>query len=35
LSNVTVFSIGFDRIGTTGGSGMVFVDDIRLNLPSQ
>jgi hypothetical protein len=33
LSNVTTFGIGFERTGATGGSGMVFLDDIRLNLP--
>jgi hypothetical protein len=33
LSNVTTFGIGFERTGATGGSGMVFIDDIRLNLP--
>jgi hypothetical protein len=33
LSNVTTFAIGFDRTGVTGGSGVVFVDDIRLYLP--
>ena len=30
LGNVTMLSIGFERTGATGGSGMVFVDDIRL-----
>ena len=30
LSNVTQLAIGIERIGTTGGSGMVFIDDIRL-----
>jgi hypothetical protein len=35
LNNVTVFSIGLERTGATGGSGMVFIDDIRLNLPLQ
>ncbi len=30
VSNVTSLSIGFDRIGATGGTGMVFIDDIRL-----
>jgi hypothetical protein len=30
LSNVTTFSIGFERTGATGGSGIVFIDDIQL-----
>jgi len=30
LSNVTTFSIGFERTGGAGGSGVVFIDDIRL-----
>jgi hypothetical protein len=30
LSNVTELTIGFERIGGTGGSGMVFLDEIRL-----
>jgi len=30
LSNVTTLTIGFERTGTDGGSGMVFVDDILL-----
>ncbi|MHC4352293.1 MAG: LamG-like jellyroll fold domain-containing protein, partial [Planctomycetota bacterium] len=30
LSNVTEFSIGFERIGTLGGQGMVLLDAIRL-----
>jgi len=30
LSNVTQFTIGFERTGTIGGSGMVFIDDISL-----
>jgi hypothetical protein len=30
LSNVTGLSIGFERIGFSGGSGMVLFDDIRL-----
>jgi hypothetical protein len=33
LSNVTTLSIGFERMGATGGSGLVFVDDIRLLFP--
>ena len=33
LSNVTTFAIGIERTGATGGSGMVFVDDIRLYFP--
>jgi Concanavalin A-like lectin/glucanases superfamily/F5/8 type C domain len=30
LSNVTTLSIGFERIGTVGGQGMVLLDGIRL-----
>ena len=30
LSNVTQLAIGIERIGNTGGSGMVFIDEIRL-----
>jgi len=30
LSNVTQLSIGFERTGISGGSGTVFIDDIRL-----
>ena len=30
LSNVTTLTIGFERTGAVGGSGMVFIDDIRL-----
>jgi len=30
LRNVTKLTIGFDRTGTTGGLGMVFIDDIQL-----
>lgn len=30
LTNVTQLTIGFERKGGTGGSGMVFVDEIRL-----
>jgi hypothetical protein len=30
LSNVTTFVIGIEKTGATGGSGMVFIDDIRL-----
>jgi hypothetical protein len=30
LSNVATLSIGFERTGGSGGSGMVFIDDIRL-----
>ena len=30
LSNVTTFIVGFERTGATGGSGTVFIDDIRL-----
>jgi Concanavalin A-like lectin/glucanases superfamily/F5/8 type C domain len=30
LSNVTKLTIGFQRIGTVGGQGMIFLDGIRL-----
>jgi hypothetical protein len=30
LSNVSTFTIGFERTGATGGSGIIFIDDIRL-----
>jgi hypothetical protein len=30
LSNVATLTIGFERTGATGGSGTVFIDDIRL-----
>src|SRR4030042_1427836 len=30
LSNVITLTIGFERTGATGGSGMVFIDDIAL-----
>jgi hypothetical protein len=30
LSNVTQLSIGFERTGPSGGTGVVFIDDIRL-----
>ncbi len=33
LSNVTSVTIGFERIGATGGTGMVFIDDIWLYSP--
>ena len=33
LSSITTLIIGFERTGTTGGSGMVFVDDILLYSP--
>lgn len=32
LSNVTSFSIGFERTGATGGSGTMLIDDIRLYI---
>jgi hypothetical protein len=34
LSNVTTLTIGFERIGATGGSGVVYIDDIRLYAPA-
>ncbi len=33
LSDVTMFTIGFERKGATGGEGIVFIDDLRLYLP--
>ena len=33
LSNVTTLTIGFERIGASGGSGIVFIDDIWLYRP--
>ncbi len=30
LSSIDTFSIGFERTGTTGGTGTVLIDDIRL-----
>lgn len=33
LSNVTTLTIGFDKTGANGGSGMVFIDDIMLYAP--
>ena len=33
LSNVTTLTIGFERTGTTGGTGTVFIDDIQLYAP--
>jgi hypothetical protein len=30
LNNVSTIAVGIERIGTTSGSGMVFIDDIRL-----
>ena len=30
LNNITKLSIGFDKTGSTGGSGTVLIDDIRL-----
>jgi hypothetical protein len=34
LSNVTTLGIGLERTTSPGGSGMIFIDDIRLYLPS-
>jgi hypothetical protein len=34
LSNVTTLTIGFERTGGAGGSGMVFIDDIWLFAPA-
>jgi hypothetical protein len=33
LANVTDISIGLERTGATGGSGMIFLDDIQLVRP--
>lgn len=33
LNNVTSLTIGFKRTGATGGSGIVFLDDIQLYKP--
>ncbi len=33
LSDVTTLTIGFERTGTTGGTGMIFLDDIQLYTP--
>ncbi len=30
LSNITTLSLGFERTGVTGGTGIVLIDDIRL-----
>jgi hypothetical protein len=35
LNNVTVLVIGFEKTGTSGGIGTVFIDDIRLYLPQE
>ena len=35
LTNVTQFGIGLERIGESRGSGVLFIDDIRLCLPEQ
>ena len=35
LSNVTDLAIGFDRAGTTGGTGTLLIDDIRLNIAAE
>ena len=34
LSNVTTLTIGFERTGAVGGTGMVFIDDIWLFAPA-
>ena len=31
LSNITSITIGFERIGAVGGSGIVLIDDILLS----
>ena len=33
LSNITQLTIGFERTGPSGGTGIVFVDDISLYRP--
>jgi len=35
LGNVTMLTIGFEKIGAIGGSGFVFVDDIKLYKPQE
>jgi hypothetical protein len=35
LNNVTALAIGFEKTGTLGGAGTVFIDDIRLYLPDE
>jgi len=35
VSNVTSLTIGLERLGNTGGKGMVFIDDIRLDSNAQ
>jgi hypothetical protein len=34
MSNVTEFGIGLERTGIPGGSGILFMDDIRLYIPA-
>jgi len=35
LSNATMLTIGFEKTGATGGSGMIFIDDIQLYKPQE
>lgn len=35
LGNVTTLGIGLERTATSGGSGMIFIDDVYLYLPSE
>ncbi|MBN2181622.1 MAG: hypothetical protein JW715_06890 [Sedimentisphaerales bacterium] len=35
LGNVTALKVGFERTGTTGNSGIIYLDDIRLYLPEE
>ncbi len=35
LTNVTTLTIGFERTGLTGGSGMIFIDDIWLSVSQE
>jgi hypothetical protein len=35
VSNVASLTIGLERLGNTGGKGMVFLDDIRLDSKAQ
>ncbi len=35
LTNVTTLTIGFERTGTIGGSGMILLDDIQLYRPRE
>ena len=34
LSNVGTLTIGFEKTGATGGSGMIILDDVQLYTPA-